>query len=75
MNQNYVNLIQIFLREEWKNMFLKVGSVFLSEAFQFIITEMVYPNKLFNCYNLITPFTYVIAQMLSPRAALMIMQH
>ena len=42
MNQNYVNLIQFFLREECKNMFLKEGSVFLSEAFQFIITEKWY---------------------------------
>ena len=39
MNQNYVNLIQFFLREECKNMFLKEGSMFLSEAFQFIIEK------------------------------------
>ena len=45
MNQNYVNLKSIFLREESKNIHLKVTSMFLFVALQFLMAEIDYIRK------------------------------
>ena len=42
MNQNDVNLNQIFFPQEWKNIILKIVSMFIAEAFQFIIEKYIY---------------------------------
>ena len=55
MNQNYVNLNPIFLRQESKNILLKSSSMFLSVTFQFIIAEKSYtPQKTTICYTVVT---------------------
>ena len=45
MNQNYLNLNLIFLRQKLKNMLLKVSMIFPSEAFLVLITEKCYFKK------------------------------
>ena len=45
MNHNYINLNLVFVRQKWKNIFLKFILMFLSEAFQFIIAEKCYIQK------------------------------
>ena len=76
MNQNHANLNSVFLSQEWKNISLRVGLIFLSEVFQFTIAEICniqinYPLIQCDCDML---FAYVIASMLSNTTLVMMLQ-